>query len=158
MDNRVDVLINGAQRTGAVESGADDQISGRRTMPFMSIDARADVPATPARRRMSRGVYVAAAAITAVLVLAAGWLAYNAIFADPSSQAIRACEQYILHSSVVYVPTAKFSDEQFINTDHPEVTGEVDVLNSVGLAPPHPFTCTMAKQNGDWIAIYSTVS
>jgi len=86
------------------------------------------------------------AAVTAVVLFLA--LVVNPA-TDSSRQPIRACEAWVL-DQLVSPASAKFSSEQWFDTDNPEVVGDVDSQNSFGALLRSSFSCSMVHGADGW--------
>lgn len=84
-----------------------------------------------------------------VLAIAVGILIYKNVINSPAHQAIKACETYTL-GELKSPSSAKFSDEQFFETDDPEVTGSVDSQNGFGAMLRSHFSCSMVNGSDGW--------
>lgn len=118
-------------------------------------DAAPPEPAVPAPRRRRVHPGVLAAAVVAIGLL--GWWGFTSSYETPEHQAIRACETWV-RGQLVAPATAKFSAEQFFDTDHPEVAGFVDSQNPAGALLRSSFSCVMAQQGGRWVAVDGDVT
>lgn len=61
----------------------------------------------------------------------------------------KACEAYVA-GQLTSPATARFSGEQFFDTDSPEVSGSVDSQNGYGAVARSQFSCTMSRTGGGW--------
>jgi hypothetical protein len=90
-------------------------------------------------------------AIIVATIAAIAGLVFVIWYNSDAQQATRACEAY-LRDEVLRAPsTAKFSSEEFFDTDRPEVTGDVDAQNGFGAMLRSSFSCSMEKRAGDWV-------
>lgn len=91
------------------------------------------------------------------LLLAGGLVALAVAGDDPGAQPKQACEAYV-KDLLVAPATARFSGEQFLDTDRPEVTGVVDADNGSGAPARHRFSCQMVWGVNGWQASGGDVS
>lgn len=108
------------------------------------------VPATEPTTPPTGRSYAMLWALLAAGALIVGLVIHVISQNSPEKQAIHACEQYISDNVLTSPASAKYSEEQFFDTDRPEVAGKVDSQNGYGAMIRSSFRCNMTKTGGVW--------